>query len=247
MTRWGGHAFSDWRNPIVEFMDEMEQSLKDAKFLELRGEGETMVDFNARLTGWRSGTITVLVITPSKANVVDDALSRKTIHLSTLRIRELNLIMEFRDLSLACELTPSSIILDILTVANRLIDKVREAKRICISNDAKLKKMVLEEGYRNTLSIHLGSTKMYQDLRNMLWWPKMKREISFASSWSFGSKVVVALSVRECHYDENPRGRRRRARRKRCYDARNSVKLHQIINSGEPLDEETHDEGEELL
>ncbi|MCI82143.1 hypothetical protein A2U01_0103417, partial [Trifolium medium] len=37
---------------------------------------------------------------PGKANVVADALSRKSLHMSSLMARELELIEEFRDLSL---------------------------------------------------------------------------------------------------------------------------------------------------
>lgn len=40
-----------------------------------------------------------------KANVLADALSRKTLHMSTLMARELELIEELRDLSLVCEVT----------------------------------------------------------------------------------------------------------------------------------------------
>ncbi|MCI49979.1 hypothetical protein A2U01_0071223, partial [Trifolium medium] len=37
---------------------------------------------------------------PGKANVVADALSRKSLHVSSLMAKELELIEEFRDLSL---------------------------------------------------------------------------------------------------------------------------------------------------
>ncbi|MCI73766.1 hypothetical protein A2U01_0095030, partial [Trifolium medium] len=37
---------------------------------------------------------------PGKANVVADALSRKSLHMSSLMAKELELIEEFRDLSL---------------------------------------------------------------------------------------------------------------------------------------------------
>ncbi|MCI85863.1 hypothetical protein A2U01_0107142, partial [Trifolium medium] len=37
---------------------------------------------------------------PGKANVVADALSRKSLHMSSLMAKELDLIEEFRDLSL---------------------------------------------------------------------------------------------------------------------------------------------------
>ena len=40
---------------------------------------------------------------PGKANVVADALSRKSLHMSMLMMRELELLEQFRDLSLVCE------------------------------------------------------------------------------------------------------------------------------------------------
>lgn len=42
----------------------------------------------------------------------------------------------------------------------------------------KLKKSILEEGHMSGLSIYPGATKMYHDLRNMFWWPRMKKEIT---------------------------------------------------------------------
>jgi len=43
---------------------------------------------------------------PGKANVVADALRRKTLHMSAMMIKELELLEQFRDLSLVCELSP---------------------------------------------------------------------------------------------------------------------------------------------
>jgi len=39
---------------------------------------------------------------PGKANVVADALSRKTLHMSAMMVKELELLERFRDLSLVC-------------------------------------------------------------------------------------------------------------------------------------------------
>lgn len=44
---------------------------------------------------------------PGKANLVAHALSRNSLHISTLMVKQLELIEQFRDLSLVCELTPS--------------------------------------------------------------------------------------------------------------------------------------------
>ena len=42
--------------------------------------------------------------------------------------------------------------------------------RICIPDNSELKRMILEEGHRSSLSIHPGANKMYQDLKKIFWW-----------------------------------------------------------------------------
>jgi len=49
--------------------------------------------------------------------------------------------------------------------------------RVCVPDVPELKKLILEEGHRSSLSIHPGATKMYQDLNRLFWWPGMKMEI----------------------------------------------------------------------
>ncbi|MCI28100.1 polynucleotidyl transferase ribonuclease H fold, partial [Trifolium medium] len=71
---------------------------------------------------------------PGKANVVADALSRKSLHMSSLMARELNLIEEFRDLSLVCEVTPRSVRLGMLKLTNPFLEEVKE----CQKRDKKL-------------------------------------------------------------------------------------------------------------
>ena len=45
-------------------------------------------------------------------------------------------------------------------------------------SDEELKKTILVEAHKSSMSIHPGSTKMYQDLRKMFWWPRMKRDVA---------------------------------------------------------------------
>ena len=47
---------------------------------------------------------------PRKANVVAEALSRKLLLVPTMMVKELKLIVEFRDVNLAVEMTPKSCI-----------------------------------------------------------------------------------------------------------------------------------------
>jgi len=53
-----------------------------------------------------------------KANVVADALSGKSLQVFVLMVRELDLLEQFRDISLACEITPGSIKLGMLRVTS---------------------------------------------------------------------------------------------------------------------------------
>ncbi|GAU32901.1 hypothetical protein TSUD_393220 [Trifolium subterraneum] len=148
---------------------------------------------------------------PGKANVVADALSRKSLHMSSLMEKELELIEEFRDLSLVCEVTSNSVKLGMLKLTNPFLEKIRECQkedeklmkrvtlviegrendfkvdengvvrfrgRVCVPDVPELKKMIFDEGHKSGLSIHPGLVKMYQDLKKLFWWPRMKKEIA---------------------------------------------------------------------
>nr|KYP31283.1 Retrovirus-related Pol polyprotein from transposon 17.6 [Cajanus cajan] len=148
---------------------------------------------------------------PGKANVVADALSRKSLHLSSLMIREMDLLAQFRDLSLTCEVTPSSVRLGMTRVTSELLREIGEAQLVdsflvarrdaigqgiggeftlgvdgvlrfkdgvCVPSYPTLRCLILEEGHRSKLSFHPGATKMYQDLRKIFWWPRMKKDIA---------------------------------------------------------------------
>jgi hypothetical protein len=50
--------------------------------------------------------------------------------------------------------------------------------RIVIPKNHQLRKQILDESHLSKFSIHPGSTKMYQDLKQNFWWTRMKREIA---------------------------------------------------------------------
>jgi hypothetical protein len=53
---------------------------------------------------------------------------------------------------------------------------LRFKERLVVPKKEALKKKILDEAHTPRYSIHLGSTKMYHDLRQQLWWTRMKRE-----------------------------------------------------------------------
>jgi hypothetical protein len=50
--------------------------------------------------------------------------------------------------------------------------------RIVVPKDAEVHQQILDEAHLSRYSIHPGSTKMYQDLKQHYWWTKMKIEIA---------------------------------------------------------------------
>lgn len=61
-----------------------------------------------------------------KANMVAYAFSRKSLHMSTLMVRELKLIEKFKDLSLVCEITPGNVKLGMLKLTSIVLEEIKE-------------------------------------------------------------------------------------------------------------------------
>jgi hypothetical protein len=50
--------------------------------------------------------------------------------------------------------------------------------RICVSEIDSLCETILKEAHDSDYSIHPGSTKMYQDLKQKYWWYGLKRDVA---------------------------------------------------------------------
>ncbi|WVZ90355.1 LOW QUALITY PROTEIN: hypothetical protein U9M48_036664, partial [Paspalum notatum var. saurae] len=118
---------------------------------------------------------------PGKANVVADAPSRKA-NFS----RNSHSLDELRKLNISMVKHGS---LATLPVSYNLVDQIKEAqkkdkgvlwfgKRLVVPKDFELRKLILDESHNSRFAIHLGSNKMYQDLKQRFWWTRMKREIA---------------------------------------------------------------------
>ena len=59
-----------------------------------------------------------------------------------------------------------------------IYEELRFDQRPYVPQHEEAKRRLLDEAYRSKYTVHLGTTKMYQDLRKNFWWPGMKREVA---------------------------------------------------------------------
>ena len=64
-----------------------------------------------------------------KTNMVADALSRKSLHISFMMIKEMELIEKMRNLNLAMEIQPNCLRLGMLKVTNDFLQQVQVAQK----------------------------------------------------------------------------------------------------------------------
>jgi hypothetical protein len=67
-------------------------------------------------------------------------------------------------------------------------------ERIVVPKDHKLRKQILDEAHLSKFSMHPGSTKMYQDLKQNFWWTRMKWEIA-----KYVSECDICQRVKASH------------------------------------------------
>jgi hypothetical protein len=67
-------------------------------------------------------------------------------------------------------------------------------ERLVVPKDHKLRKQIMDEAHLSKFSIHPGSTKMYQDLKQSFWWTRMKREIA-----KYVSECDICQRVKASH------------------------------------------------
>ncbi|WVZ73566.1 LOW QUALITY PROTEIN: hypothetical protein U9M48_021855, partial [Paspalum notatum var. saurae] len=134
---------------------------------------------------------------PGKANVVADALSRKSyVNMAVAFQMPLELCAEFESLNLGfvhyttvatfeAEPTLEQEIrkpqkTDEKIQEIRELIKVGKAPHFCEDEQDvdSIKKLILSEAHDTAYSIHPGSTKMYHDLKERFWWYGMKRAVA---------------------------------------------------------------------
>nr|GEV43692.1 putative reverse transcriptase domain-containing protein [Tanacetum cinerariifolium] len=144
---------------------------------------------------------------PGKANIVTDALSRKE-RSRPLRVRALvmtmglNLskkILEAQTEALKPEYLSAE---DVGGMLRKDLPKEKLKPRadgtLCLNNRSwvslfgDLRTLIMHESHKSKYSVHTGSDKMYQDLKQLYWWPNMKANIStYVNKCLTCSKVKV--------------------------------------------------------
>ncbi|GJV83652.1 putative reverse transcriptase domain, ribonuclease H-like domain, aspartic peptidase domain protein [Tanacetum coccineum] len=66
------------------------------------------------------------------------------------------------------------------------------AERIWVSIYGNLRTLIMDEAYATKYSIHPGADKMYYDLQDLYWWPKMNKDIAL-----YVSKCLTCSKVKE--------------------------------------------------
>ncbi|GKD11759.1 putative reverse transcriptase domain-containing protein, partial [Tanacetum coccineum] len=66
--------------------------------------------------------------------------------------------------------------------------------RIWISSVGDVRKLIMDEAHTSIYSVHPGADKMYYDLRDLYWWPGMKRDIS-----KYVSRCLTCYKIKAEH------------------------------------------------
>ena len=151
---------------------------------------------------------------PGKANVVVDAFSRKMISTLTLKdydwrlapdgalLARLNVIPDLRQIIVNAQKNDAKLqeLAQLVSTGDKTDFAIDGSggllykNRLCVPNDMELKKKILYESHNTVFTMHPGSNKMYQDMKQFYWWQGMKRDIS-----EYVTKCLTCQQVKAEH------------------------------------------------
>ncbi|RVW40754.1 Transposon Tf2-2 polyprotein [Vitis vinifera] len=176
-------ALKTWRHYLYGEKFEVYSDHKSLKYI------FTQKDLNSRQRRWMETLEDydfALHYHPGKANVVADALSRKSYgQLSSLGLREFEMYAVIEDFELCLIQEGRGPCLYSISARPMVIQRIVEAQvhdefleKIVCAKDVELRNELLADAHRAKYTIHPGNTKMYQDLKRQFWWSGMKRDIA---------------------------------------------------------------------
>nr|GEZ81515.1 putative reverse transcriptase domain-containing protein [Tanacetum cinerariifolium] len=150
--------------------DQKESNMRQRRWIELLSAYECEIKYH-----------------PGKANVVADALSRKE-RLKPRRVRAMSITIHYGLKTKILE-AQGEASKDLKAPAKWLKGLETHFKRrdnggiyffdrIWIPSVGGVRKLIMDEAHTSRYSIHLGADKMYYDLRDLYWWPGMKKDIA---------------------------------------------------------------------
>ena len=178
-------------------LTQKELNLRQRRWLELFKDYDCIIDYH-----------------PGKANIVVDALSRKTMVAMSLQYSDWRL---GDDGAMLAQLEAQPILKQMIIDAQKndeelqkKLQMVRDGDktkflekeagslyfqhRLCVPNDKELKKKLLFEAHNTVFTMHPGGNKMYQDLKQFYWWKGMKRDVT-----EYVSKYLTCQQVKAEH------------------------------------------------
>jgi hypothetical protein len=198
------HALKIWRHYLIGNKCEIYTDHKSLKYI------FTQSDLNLRQRRWLElikDYNLEIHYHPGKANVVADALSRKSygqhlepknVHLQEEMVQlNLHIVHQPRSCNLSVQPTLEDQIRktqytdqDLMKIRkhtgeNKAPDFRVDAKgtlwyknRICVPKEGKFRQIIMNEAHNSAYSIHPGATKMYMDLKERYWWNGMKADVA---------------------------------------------------------------------
>ncbi|GKE55724.1 putative reverse transcriptase domain-containing protein, partial [Tanacetum coccineum] len=152
--------------------DQKELNMRQRRWIELLSDYECEIKYH-----------------PGKANVVADALSRKE-RLKPRRVRAMSItihsglktkILEAQGEASKDLKAPTEWLRGLEIHFERREDgEIYFFDRIWIPSVGGVRKLIMDEAHTSRYSIHPGADKMYHDLRDLYWWPGMKKDIAEA-------------------------------------------------------------------
>nr|GFA89475.1 putative reverse transcriptase domain-containing protein [Tanacetum cinerariifolium] len=66
--------------------------------------------------------------------------------------------------------------------------------RIWVPLTGNVRTLILDEAHKSRYSVHPGADKMYYDLRDMYWWPRIKKDVAM-----YVSKCLTCSKIKAEH------------------------------------------------
>ncbi|GJT12211.1 putative reverse transcriptase domain-containing protein [Tanacetum coccineum] len=189
-------VFTDHKS-LQHILDQKELNMRQRRWLEMLSDYDCELRYH-----------------PRKANVVADALSRKS-RPKPLRVQALvmtiglNLPVQILNAQVNARKEENYRIEDLCGMIKNL--EPRADRTLCLKNKSwmpcfsDLRALIMHDSHKSKYSIHPRSDKMYQDLKKLYWWPNMKAEIA-----TYVSKCMTCAMVKAEYQkpsgsdDENP-------------------------------------------